>query len=272
MSKQSKQRAKLRKGRYAKPSLPRPIGANDNHPSAVNDNAAPVSIRGHVLTESQAYRFAEAMGKIGQLDLPTRRAGHLALEALDREIDNVVGSREVTARFKEMADLEQVREVFLEDVTVKASDGTSAKTKRVHRDGLETLLTANSISRIQHSAGLRYRADYELLDPENGLTPPALDQTRNIVRGGDGFAQKRREREEFVRDLEGMIQEEDPTCHGALGRSDVERIGRAVWALRQIAGKGSTLMALSPSGSVQKRISDALLTALDCAAIAYGLE
>ncbi|WBT04832.1 hypothetical protein PFY01_09190 [Brevundimonas vesicularis] len=93
MSKQSKAKAKLRKGRYAKPSAPRMIGANDNHPSAVNDNAAPVSIRGHVLTESQAYRFAEAQGKIGQPDLATRRAGHLALEALDREIDSVVGSR-----------------------------------------------------------------------------------------------------------------------------------------------------------------------------------
>uniref|UniRef100_A0A6H1ZBE2 Uncharacterized protein n=1 Tax=viral metagenome TaxID=1070528 RepID=A0A6H1ZBE2_9ZZZZ len=272
MSKLSKQRARARKAKYAKPSLPRPIGANDNHPSAVNDNAAPVSIRGIRLTEKQAERFADAQGRISSKDLGVQRSGHLMLEALDREIDRLVGSNEVTARFKEMADLEQVREVFLEDVTVKASDGTSAKTKRVHRDGLETLLTANSISRTQHSAGLRYRADYELLDPENGLTPPALDQTRNIVRGGDGFAQKRREREEFVRDLEAMIQDEDPTFRGALGRADVERIGRAVWALREIAGKGSTLMALSPSGSVQKRTSDALLTALDCAAIAYGLE
>ncbi|WBT04831.1 hypothetical protein PFY01_09185 [Brevundimonas vesicularis] len=170
-----------------------------------------------------------------------------------------------------MADLEQVREVFLEDVTVKASDGTSSKTKRVHRDGLETLLTTNSISRTQHSAGLRYRADYELLDPENGLTPPALDQTRNIVRGGDGFAQKRREREEFVRDLEAMIQAEDPTFRGALGRSDVERIGRAVWALREVGGKGSNLRALTNSGSVIARTTNALCAALDCAAIAYEL-
>ena len=171
-----------------------------------------------------------------------------------------------------MADLEQVRNVVLADVTVKAPDGTSAKTKRVERDGLETLLTAHSITRIQHSAGLRYRADYELLDPESGLTPPAMDQTRKIVRGGDGFAQKRKEREEFLRDLEAMIQEEDRSFRGSLGRTDVERVGRAVWALREIAGKGSSLMALTSSGSVQERMSRSLRKALDCAAIAYGLE
>ena len=272
MSKQSKAKAKLRKGRYAKPSPPRMIGANDNHPAAVNDNAAPVSIRGLRLTDKQAERFAEAQRRIGTKDLGVQRSGHLMLEALDREIDRLVGSNEVTARLKEMADLEQVRNVVLTDVTVKAPDGTSAKTKRVERDGLETLLTAHSINRTQHAAGLRYRADYELLDPENGLTPPAMDQTRKIVRGGDGFAQKRKEREEFVRDLEAMIQEEDPSCRRSLGRSDVERIGRAVWALREIAGKGSSLMSLSSSGSIQTRTSDALRTALDCAAIAYGLE
>ncbi|MNR04032.1 hypothetical protein D3C85_1199600 [compost metagenome] len=143
---------------------------------------------------------------------------------------------------------------------------------RASRDGLETLLTAGSITRTQHAAGLRYRDDYELLDPEKGLTPPSIDQARKITRGGDGFAQKRREREEFVRDLEAMIQEEDRTFRGALGRSDVERVGRAVWALREIAGKGANLVSLSRSGSVQVRTSEALLVALDCAAIAYGLE
>jgi len=145
---------------------------------------------------------------------------------------------------------------------------------RASRDGLETLLTAGSIDRTQHAAGLRYRADYELLDPERGLTPPDLNPHNRgkVVRGGEGFADKRRQREEFVRDLEAMIQEEDRTFRGSLGRTDVERLGRAVWALREVAGKGNSLLALTSSGSLRTVISQALLVGLDCAAIAYGLE
>ncbi|MNT60199.1 hypothetical protein D3C72_1977620 [compost metagenome] len=68
-----------------------------------------------------------------------------------------------------------------------------------------------------------------------------------------------------------MIQEEDRTFRGALGRSDVERVGRAVWALREIAGKGANLLTLSSSGSTRTSISEALIVGLECAAIAYGL-
>lgn len=268
MSKLSKSKARLRKGRYAKPSLPRAIGANDNHPAAVNDNLAPVMIRGVKLTDNQAYRFHLAETKLADADLAIRRHGHRMMEALDQEIEVRIQTEGAARDLEELRGLEALRGLT---IGVSKQQGT-AGAPRASRDGLETLLTAGSITTTQHAAGLRYRADYELLDPEKGLTPPSLDQTRKIVRGGDGFAQKRREREEFVRDLEAMIQEEDPTCRGALGRSDVERIGRAVWALREVAGKGSSLLALSASGSVQKRISEALRIALDCAAIAYGLE
>ncbi|MDX2334595.1 hypothetical protein [Brevundimonas vesicularis] len=268
MSKQSKAKAKLRKGRYAKPSPPRIIGANDNHPAAVNDNAAPVTIRGVRLTEGQQARFAIADEKLRDRSLEIRRHGHRIMEALDREIDARLQADGAARDLEELRGLEALRGL---EIGVSKQQGT-AGAPRASRDGLETLFTNQSISSVQHSAGLRYRADYELLDPEKGLTPPSIDQTRKIVRGGDGFAQKRREREEFVRDLEAMIQEEDRSFRGALGRTEVERVGRAVWALRAVAGKGENLLALSGSGSVQKRISNALIVALDCAAIAYGLE
>jgi len=268
MSKQSKAKARARKGRFQKPSLPRIIGANDNHPAAVNDNLAPVTIRGVKLTDNQAYRFHLAETKLADADLAIRRDGHRIMEALDREIDARLQTEGAARDLDELRGLEALRGL---EIGVSKQQGT-AGAPRASRDGLETLLTSNSITTTQHAAGLRYRADYELLDPEKGLTPPSLDQTRKIVRGGDGFAQKRREREEFVRDLEAMIQEEDRTFRGALGRSEVERVGRAVWALREIAGKGSSLLTLSGSGSVQTRTSVALRAALNCAAIAYGLE
>lgn len=267
MSKLSKSKARAKK-RYAKPSLPRVIGANDNHPAAVNDNAVPVTIRGVRLSDTQALNFMAAEMKLKSNDMAERRDGHRLMELIDRQITETLEIRSAAADLKELRGLEALRGL---EIGVSTHQGT-AGAPRASRDGLETLLTSASISTTQHAAGLRYRADYELLDPEKGLTPPSLDQTRKIVRGGDGFAQKRREREEFIRDLEAMIQEEDPTFRGALGRSDVERIGRAVWALREIAGKGGNLSALCSGSDSRARTSRALHTALDCAAIAYGLE
>lgn len=263
----SKADRRKKRQRYAKPSLPRVIGANDNI-AVANDNMAPVTIRGVTLTEGQAWRFADAERKLASTDLDTRRIGHRMLEALDREIDARISERAAAADLEELRGLEALRGLTIGTSKHEASKGAP----RASRDGLETLLTAGSITRTQHAAGLRYRDDYELLDPEKGLTPPSIDQTRNITRGGDGFAVKRREREEFVRDLEAMIQEEDRTFRGALGRSDVERVGRAVWALREIAGKGANIQSLCGGGSARTRTQAALILALDCGAIAYGLE
>ena len=263
----SKADRRKKRQRFARPSAPRAIGANDNI-AVANDNMAPVTIRGVTLTEGQAWRFADAEKKLASPDLDTRRVGHRMLEALDQEIDARLEGQAAARDLEELRGLEALRGL---SISVSKHEGSKGA-PRVSRDGLETLLTAGSITRTQHAAGLRYRDDYELLDPEKGLTPPSIDQTRKITRGGDGFAQKRREREEFVRDLEAMIQEEDRTFRGALGRSDVERVGRAVWALREIAGKGANLRSLSSSGSVIARTTDALCVSLDCAAIAYGLE
>lgn len=263
----SKADRRKKRQRYAKPSLPRVIGANDNI-AVANDNMAPVTIRGVTLTDNQAIRFVDAEAKIANPDLTVQRVGHRMLEALDREIDARLADRAAAEGLEELRGLEALRGLTIGTSKHEASKGAP----RASRDGLETLLTASSITRTQHAAGLRYRDDYELLDPEKGLTPPSIDQTRKITRGGDGFAQKRREREEFVRDLEAMIQEEDRTFRGALGRSEVERIGRAVWTLREVAGKGANLRSLSNSGSVITASSEALRDALDCAAIAYGLE
>ncbi|CAN7170269.1 hypothetical protein [Brevundimonas sp. LjRoot202] len=268
MSKSDRQKKRQqRRARFCKPSAPRSIGANDNVYSA-NDNAPPVNIRGVDLSDGQAYRFATAEAKLASASLEVRREGHRIMDALDREIDALLRSREAEANLAELKGLEALRGL---EIGVSKQTG-SAGAPRANRDGLETLLTAGSITRNQHAAGVRYRADYELLDPAKGLTPPPIDQSRTISRGGEGFAEKRAERELFVRDLEAMIQEEDPSFRGALGRSEVEKVGRAVWALREIAGKGSNLRNLSNSGSVIVRTSQALIIALDCAAIAYGLE
>lgn len=250
------------------PSAPRVIGANDNAPGAANDNGA-IVVSGHTLNEGQAKRFRAAVEDEASPELHRRRAGREAMLRLEEEIAASQTSVRVANDIAETVALETLRGSDIETSDRKEHEGR----KRISsRDGLETLLTSHSITHLQHAAGLRFRTDYEMLDPERGLTPPAIDQSRNITRGGEGWAQKKLERELFVRDLEAMIQEEDRTFRGANGRSDVERVGRAVWALREIAGKGSNLLTLSASGSVRAATSSALNVALDCAAIAYELE
>ena len=206
MSKSDRAKKRLTRKRYAKPSLPRAIGANDNIPVA-NDNMAPVTIRGVTLTDNQAIRFVAAEAKIASKDFAVRRDGHRMLEALDREIDARLASTAAERDLEELRGLEALR-----GLTIGVSKHEGAKgAPRASRDGLETLLTAGSITNVQHAAGLRYRADYELLDPERGLTPPALNQTRKIVRGGEGFAEKR-----AARAVRPRPREHDPG-----GRPDV---------------------------------------------------
>lgn len=273
MSKQSKQRARLRKGRYAKPSAPRMIGANDNHPAAVNDNAAPVMIRGVRLTENQAYRMQVAEGRIASDDLANQRLGHRMLEALEQEIDARLTANEVDAALDERRGLEALRGYSIDKSQVEGAVGAP----RIARDGLETLLTANSISRTQHAAGLLYRADYERIDPEKMLTPPQLDPEKlNVVRGGDGWDTKRREIEERVFGIHLMICGVDApteTERRALPRLPAGHPAvRAIHALTEIAGKGANLGDMTASGSVKARIREDLIFALDACAISYGLE
>lgn len=273
MSKQSKAKAKLRKGRYAKPSLPRVIGANDNHPAAVNDNAEPVMIRGVRLTENQQYRLHVAEERIASEDLANQRLGHRMLEALDQEIDARLLAEVVDAALDERRGLEALRGYTVDRSQIEGAVGAP----RIARDGLETLLTAGSITRTQHAAGMLYRADYERIDPEKMLTPPQLDPEKlNVVRGGDGWDHKRREIEERVFGIHLMICGIDaPTAteRRALPRLPAGHPAmRAIHALVEIAGKGANLGDMTTSGSVKARIREDLIFALDACAITYGLE
>lgn len=257
-----------RKRGRAGPSAPRVIGANDNAAGFANDNERLI-VNGVQLTAKQTARFKTAAEQQASRDFQTRVMGRDAMARLEAEILGVANENRRKTDEEEFLALELARGAVIE---TSDRQETRGRKRIATRDGLETLLTAKSITHVQHAAGMRYRTDYEALDPEKGLTPPSIDQSRIIVRGGDGYALKRREIEERVRDLEALIQEEDRTFRGALGRTDVERVGRAVWALREVAGKGSNIRDLATGGAVRDRMSASLIVALDCSAIAYGLE
>lgn len=279
MSKLSKAKARARKGRFQKPSLPRVIGANDNHPAASNDNTAPVSIRGVKLTDGQARRFAKAMEDIGDPNLETQRAGHQVLETLDREIEAKRTADDVAAAMVEREGLEALRGYVVGKSKIEGAVGV----ERIARDGLETLTAVRidrktneeippALDRIQAVAAYRYRADYEKIDPEKKLSPQTLFNTDIVpVRGGDHWADKRREIERRVWSIQAMICGLSPDAKALPALPPKHPDMRAIEALNQIAGKGRNLGELSSSGSVRMRMLEDLKHGLEAAAIVYGL-
>lgn len=271
MSKLSKSKAKARKQRYAKPSLPRVIGANDNHPAAVNDNTAPVTIRGVRLTDNQARRYHIALRNLEQDSLEIRRAGHVALESINREVEAKIAADHAEAGLTERRGLEALRGMEIGRSMVEGAVGAP----RLHQDGLETMLAARAVTSTQYAAGLRYRADYETLDPEKELTPPQLDPEKvRTAHGGENWDDKRRQIEERVFRVHLMICGIDnkPGSRGAIPALPKGHPAmRAIHALDEVAGKGRIIAYMSESGSVRARIRDDLTFALDTCEIVYGL-
>ncbi len=276
--------ARERKKRAARrgPSAPRVIGANDNHLLGANDDAQ-IVVRGVSLTKNQALRMLKAESDQASNDLVRRKAGRDAMAELNAEIDLAVLVVERGAQADETVALENrrgnaasVEWVQGKDEKGKLEPRPLPRVKITSRDGLETLRTSHSISANQHAAGLRYRTDYEAIDPEKGLTPPSIDQTRNVVHGGDGYAAKRREIEERVFGIHCMIcgidapKGEQRASLPALPKGHPAM--RAIYALNHIAGRGDNLGDMTASGSVKARIREDLIFALDACAIVYGLE
>lgn len=267
MSKADRQKKRTQK-RYAKPSKPRIIGAavNDNF---VNDNDEPVTIRGVRLTDNQVRRWHAALRNIEHTSLEVRRAGHVVLEAIDREIDAKLNSEHAASGIEERKGLEALRGMSVGLSKVEGAVGAP----RLHVDGLATMLAAGAITSSQHSAGMLYRTDYERIDPEKSLTPPEAKEIK-AAHGGDGWDRKKREIAERVFRVHLMICGVDnkPGSRGAIPNLPKGHPAmRAIYALDEVAGKGRIIAYMSESGSVRARIRDDLTFALDACEIVYGL-
>lgn len=276
--------ARIRKKRQARkqaPSSPRVIGANDNV-SVANDNLPPVEIAGVTLNGEQARRFRAAAEQQASADRIQQGAGHKTMVQLKVEIDAIVAANSVKRDLAETQALETMRGAEIE---VSDKQETAGRLHIKTRDGLETLSTVRKrkdgrtipplLTRIQYAAGLRYRHDYEMLDPERKLTPPSPDRIAGPMHGGEGWETKRLEIERRLWTIHLMIAgvEVREGQHSAMpALPDRHPARRAIHVLGEVAGKGTNLWNLSTSGSVRFRNSEALKWALDCAAIVYGLE
>lgn len=256
-----------RRRKQARASLPRVIGANDNAPLLANDNGA-VVVRGVTLNKRQAREIDEAEAKLASADMDTRRSGRDLMAKVEGEID-----AELAKHRREASEAETIASAQAKGASVRVSKDSGIVT--VTRDGIETLRSAHSLDSNLYAAAMKYRADYERLDPEMGLTPPSPDQSRSVSHGGDGWAKKRKEIADRIRSVHLMIAgiDRSPEQTAAMPTLPAGHpVMQAIYALEQVAGKGRNLRDLSASGSVQRRLSKALILALGVCAIVYGLD
>lgn len=305
MSKTDKARKRQqRKAGRSKPSVPRMIGANDNQPAAVNDNdvaephvkdgpsarlfrwlvqrakaeQASALPRGRAydpsrLTPSQTLALKRAEEKLTS-GIPGKVAsGRDEILEIAQAVQDRIDAQAAEDRREEVRELEALRGSVIIEAGRNEPQG---RLRIASRDGLETLMTAKALTRCQYAAGVKFRADYERIDPERGLAPLILDPAKvRIAHGGEHWDQKRREIENRVFGIYVRICGSDAVSEE--GRGVLPRLPkghphmRAIFALVEIAGKGRNLSDLSSSGSVRSRLREDLIRGLDVCEIVYGL-
>lgn len=239
--------------------------------------------------EIDAVEAAEI--KLRSPDLEVKKAGAETMSRIRRAVAKRVAEKAVSDGLAETKALEALRGKRVE----KSKDPRHMGGFEVPgRDGMETLsetktaadgtIIPGTLTGIQYSAGLRYRKDYEIADPERLLTPPTLlREGRAKGGGGEGYDAKVAESWDRIRTTHFMIAGLSADRAGHSGRGEHDRPSmpalpadhparRAIFALTEIAGKGSNPSELTNSGGTRGRLVDALKAALDVAAIVYGLE
>ncbi|KQS55919.1 hypothetical protein ASG17_07665 [Brevundimonas sp. Leaf363] len=287
----AKKRARQRQGQHRAPSAPRVIGANDNH---TNDNSAPVVIGGLTLSPDLARSFRKAEADLAATvegpngliapDLPRRREGHLAMLELELALEAQTDAKRMRSVRAEINALEKARGGELSVEKGRDQRGQEGDQWRVGRDGLDTLRTTGGITELQRSAGLRFRTDYERIDPERLLTPPTLlREGKTKSGGGEGYDTKIAESWDRLRTIHLMIagvpleiaerKGGDPNLRPNMPNLPAGHPAmRAIHALAEIAGKGANINEMASSGSVRTRIREDLIFALDACAIVYCLD
>lgn len=283
MSKTDKARKRQQRAKASPPGRfgRKPVEANDNH---ANDNEAPVVLNGVELTGARAVRYSVALARIECPHPNLQCSGHQMMAEIERELAEMAERRQVEAGLEETRRLEALRG---NDITASRIQGAK-DAPEVSRDGLKSLTRPYWCPVLKkdrypidpgsttYAALLRYRADYERMDPERGLTPPAIDPAH--IRSGHGGANwegKRRESARRVFCIHLMICGIQPSPSGkgesmpVLPRS--HPAARAIRALEEIAGRGRLIRDMSSSGSVRTRIKEDLIRAADTCEIVYGL-
>ena len=213
------------------------------------------------LTAVQEQLWRAANDDLTSADFARRKRGHGRLRLLEAELADEQRVQSVRRGIDESAALAKARG---EQVEVSKSPDARGRVRIRSRDGLETLERSGAISQVQFKAGLFYRTLYEATDPERDLRSQmgSLALAGAGGQGGPGLCEAWAERR--VR-LSGSIAALEEKVRVA------DRNGRAVRALREVAGHARCISHFVAGGGSQSTYRRALLVALDVCAGHFGL-
>jgi hypothetical protein len=218
-------------------------------------------INGHALSPSQDQVWRAANDDLASDDRRRRERGHLALRALETELAGRGADEAIERGIDETVALGRARGETIEVAK-------TATRRRIHirsRDGLATLAATGAISALQQRAGLLYRDLYEATDPERDLRSQMASAA---MCGADGkpapgaaeaWAERRLRLCRAMAALEAKVRVAD-------------RNGRAVRALREVAGHARCISQFVAGGGSQAAHRRALGLALDVCIGHFGVR
>jgi hypothetical protein len=220
-----------------------------------------LKVNDRVLTPAQEASLRAAGQEAQAPDVAARAAAKL--QALEAALTRDRAEAEVREGLTESLALARARGERVEQV----SAGDPVRRVRVlSRDGLESLARGGAITGAQFAAGMLYRGLYEAADPERDLrsqlSAPAF---LGAGTASAGAAQPKEAWAERRLRLSGQIAGVEEKVRVA------DRNGRAVRALREVAGHARCLSHFVKGGGGQAAYRQALVLALDVVAGHFGV-
>jgi hypothetical protein len=221
-----------------------------------------VIVNGAVLNAVQQQLLRGAGDDIASVDFNRRRRAHGALRRLESQIAD---DRELEATRRGIDESVALARARGETIEISSHAETRGRVRIRSRDGLESLESVGAITAVQYRAGLFYRSLYEATDPERDLrsqmASPALSGVGGSAVAGstEAWAERR------VRLSRSMATLEDKVLIA-------DRNGRAVRALREVAGHARCISHFVAGGGSQAAYRRALIQALDVCAAHFGLS
>ena len=223
--------------------------------------ASRIEVNGSLLTAVQEHLWRAANEELASPDYSRRKRGHDQLRRLEVELDGERAVQAVRRGIDESAALARTRG---EQIDVSRRPETRGRVRIRSRDGLETLEQSGAITPVQYRAGLYYRSLYEATDPERDLrsqlASPAMAGAGAKAAPGlnEAWAERRVRLGRSMAGLEEKVRIAD-------------RNGRAVRALREVAGHARCISHFVAGGGSQAVYRRALVLALDVCAGHFGL-
>jgi hypothetical protein len=218
-------------------------------------------VNGRQLTQAQEQDWRRASEDLASGDFGRIKRGAQVLRRLEAALRVDETAESVRRGLEDTVALERGRG---EKVDVSTCAGSAGRIRIRSRDGLETLHRSGAIDPVQFRAGMLYRDLYEAADPERDLRSQMRDLDRfGAGRGSSGTPEARQERRLRLAGAMAAVEEK-------VRRAD--RDGRALRALREVAGHARCISHFSPGGGGQAAYRRGLCTALDVAATHFGVR